>query len=203
MTVVKPEWTFLPGDDEPPNELLARFNEEFLAAGPVGWVQRADDFRWLMSSTWLAPYPWKQEGTTCALYLGSALQACGVQARRHVNTKYAITTWLHVAGFREDDPETEYVEGSWIPEEHLPAAGGLIRGDVVYYCSGTSKTWQAAKDGHVRCLLIGSGDRWKIAEGGGGLPLGTCKMSDGLIDIRVSRARPRRGVWRPSLMVQS
>lgn len=192
-------FVFLPGTDEDANERLARFHEEFLAAGPVEWTgKRADDFKELLTATWLPPIPWKQGGTTCALYQGTAMQAAGVQARRKVNTSYAITTWLKVNGFAEDKPETEYLEGSWISVAKLKAGEPVIRGDIPYFCGGNARTWQAATNGHVVCVTSGSGFDWIIAQGGGSN--GRCSIKTEPVSILDHLGRPLRGVWRPNLM---
>ena len=200
MTDVRPAFVFLPEDDETPNDRVARCHEEFLSAGPLEWTNdRADDFKQILTDTWLAPIPWKQGGTTCALWQGTVLQAAQVQARRKVNPQYAITTWLKVNGFTEDKPETEYVEGSWIPVDKLRADGGPIRGDIPYWCGGGPSTWQAATNGHVANLLTGSGFDWLIAQGGG--TNGRCKIASKPDSILTHLNRPLRGVWRPNLMV--
>ncbi len=202
MTDVRPEFVFLPGDDESANDLLARFHEEFLAAGPIEWTgARADDFREILEATWLPPIPWKQGGTSCALWQGTAMQAAGVQARRKVNTSYAITTWLKVNGFAEDNPETEYLEGSWIPAAKLKAGEPVIRGDIPYWCGGSATTWQAAKNGHVACVTSGSGFDWTLAQGGGSN--GRCSIKTEAVSILDHLGRPLRGVWRPNLMSSS
>lgn len=185
-------FVFLPGDDESANDRLARFHEEFLGPGPSGWVDRAEDFRWLMEH-FLPPVPWKQKGTTCALYQGAALMAVGAQVRRpvpaHEKPKpkaYAITTWVkfHFGG------------EEWIPVERIKSgAEEIIRGDLPYWSNTTSGV-----DGHIGCVRTGEGFTWSTAEGGGGLPKGTCKLSDGAKDILLSHGRHLRGVVRPNLM---
>ncbi len=182
---------FLPGSDESANDRLARFHEEFLAAGPVGWVEREADFRWLMSH-YLPPAPWKQKGTTCALYQGACLMAVGAQLRRPVPPReappkaYAITTWVKFSFSGEQ----------WIPIAKLKSgAEEITRGDLLYWSNTTS-----GEDGHIGCVLTGEGFTWATAEGGGGLPKGTCKLSDGTKDILLSHGRHLRGVVRPNLM---
>lgn len=181
-------FVFLPEDGASANDELERFHEEFLAAGPVEWTgPRAADFRELLESTWLPPVPWKQGGTTCALYQGTAMQAAGLQARRKVNPQYAITTWLKCRGF---------VGPEWIPVEDLKAAGGAIRGDLPYFCGGGPSTWKAATNGHVACVTTGSGLDWILAQGGGAN--GRCKIGDAPVSILSHSGRPLRGVWRPN-----
>lgn len=193
MLDVTPEFVFLPGDDEDANQLLARFHEEFLAPGPVGWEARADAMRWLLEHSWLPPLPWKQQGTTCALYQGSAMQCAGVQARRKVNPKYAITTWLKVGGFHGAE---------WIPRAKLDSGEeNIIRGDLPYWCGGDAHSWPDAKNGHVGCALTGRDFEWATAEGGGAK--GVCRLSAGPKDISTSFGRPLRGVWRPNLMTSN
>lgn len=186
---------FLPEDGASANDELARFHEEFLAAGNVGWVEREADFRWLMSH-WLKPQPWKQGGTTCALYQGSAMQACGIQAQRHVNTAYAITTWMKVG---------EYIQPEWVPFADIESGKNpIIRGDILYWVGSRGmapNVWRKLTTGHVGCVLTGDGFTWKTAEGGGGLPLGTCRMSDAPKDItKTKNGRALQGLWRPNHM---
>lgn len=183
-------FVFLPDDSETANNELARFHEEFLGAGDVGWVHRADDMRWLMSH-FLKPQPWKQNGTTCALYQRGALMAAQLAAPIHVpphrtpSESYAITTWVdfHFGG------------AQWIPIAKLKDGEGIIRGDLPYWSNTTS-----GADGHIGCVRDGSGFTWSTAEGGGGLPLGTCKLSDGRKDISLSHGRQLKGVVRPNHM---
>ena len=185
------QFLFLPGSAESANDRLARFHEEFLGPGPAGWVDRADDFRWLMEH-FLPPVPWKQRGTTCALYQGAALMAVGAQNRRppppyeKPSKSYAIVTWVKFSFSGEQ----------WIPFSKLQnGAEEIIRGDLPYWSNTTS-----GFDGHIGCVLAGEGFTWSTAEGGGGLPKGTCKLSDGPKDISLSHGRRLRGVARPNLM---
>lgn len=196
------------------NNLLAAFHESFLAVGPIEWTgPRAEDFRAILTATWLPPIPWKQGGTTCALWQGTAMMAAGVQARRKVNPAYAITTWIKTRGFVAPEwiPESQIVDSiPEMPQDPLQAAMWklewsnkftIIRGDIVYWCGGTASTWKAATNGHVGCVLTGSGDIWRTAEGGGAN--GRCKLSDAPKDISVHSGRPRRGVWRPNNFASS
>lgn len=182
------EFVFLPDEGASANDELARFHEEFLAAGPVEWTgARAADFKALLESTWLPPVPWKQGGTSCALYQGTAFQAAQLQARRKVNPQYAITTWLKCRGF---------VGPEWIGINELHGTGGAIRGDICYWSGGGPNTWKAATNGHVACVTTGSGFDWILAQGGGAN--GRCKIGDAPVSILTHAGRPLRGVWRPN-----
>jgi len=193
---------FQPHPDESANDRLARFHETFLAPGPVGWGDRPADMRALLEASWLPPIPWRQDGTTCALYQGSALQASGVQARRRVNSSYAITTWMAVNDWSGDE---------WISRERIMAGEPIMRGDIWYICSDAGSMtvggrvykwthWRAALNGHVGCALSGSGFLWRTAEGGGAN--GQCRLSMAAKDL-TKLGRKLQGVVRPNLMDSS
>lgn len=189
---------WLPESGATANEELARFHEWFLAAGPVGWIERADDMRWLLDQSFTnGGALWKMNGTTCAFYQGAAMQTAGIQERRKSPRVTGITTWMAASWF--SGPE-------WIPIGDVFAGKAeLQRGDIPYWC-GYAKSepparWQQALNGHVGCILAGRDFLWTTAEGGGAN--GRCKLSAGAKDVLLHTSRPLRGVWRPNEMRSS
>ncbi len=153
----------------------------------------------------------KNVATSCAMFAGGCCINAGVQEKRPPPRARAITTWAGVRGFVEDNPETEAIEGSWIPAEKLDEHGGIQRGDIFYICSAAGSMgvkgtpsfyswtrWEAAANGHVG-ICLDDGYVTRTAEGGGS-PGGTgCRLSAAAKDIR-KLGRTLRGVWRPNLM---
>jgi len=194
---------FLPEDGESANNSVARCAEEFLAAGEMGYPVRRADYVSVLD------YAYLDEGeeissvaTSCAVWAGAICIHAGAQAPRKRPKRPAITTWLGVLGFVQDDEDTpDLIEGSWIP-----GTQGWTRGDVCYVCSTAGKMgdyvwhrWEDAADGHVIILCNGAGTIWTTSEGGGS-PGGTmCRLSKGPKDIS-KLSRPPRGIWRPDRM---
>lgn len=209
MSDVRPAFVFLREDGETDNDAVARCAEEVLAPGPMGNGLRTEDY-----ASFLDVFGHGKSlvgvSTSCAMFGGGCCIHAGAQDPRPRPKAPAITTWLGVKGFKEDDPDTEdLIEGAWIPIEDL--TDGPIRGDIFYICStagriglGNGKfyewtTWTAAADGHVGVVTVGEGWLWRTAEGGGS-PKGTgCRMSAAPKDIR-RLSKPTRGVWRPNQM---
>lgn len=194
-TNVTPAFEFLPADGESANDRLARYEEELLADGPIGWKERPDVMREFLKSTFSnGATLWKIGGTTCAVFQGGCLIGCGAQDRRPSPHNPAITTWLHASWFSGP---------GWIPVAKLISGEEeIIRGDIAYWCGNdkleAAKGWKAATNGHVGCMREGSGFHWSTAEGGGAD--GRCQLQDSKKDVSNSWTRPLRGVWRPNLM---
>lgn len=127
-------------------------------------------------------------GTHCAIVARACLTLAEVKPPGKRPKVTAITTWLGVSGF-EGDP-------SWRSMADLEARGGLLRGDVLYWANRDD-----GQDGHVGICLT-PGDEpwfWRTAEGGGG-DGSVARMSEAPKDVRFSRGRRLRGVWRPGAM---
>lgn len=207
--MVRPAFVFLPEDGETANDSVARCAEEVLAPGEMGYPVRVADYISFLDGAYLDDgEEISSVATSCAIFVGGVCIHAQVQKPRKRPRRPAITTWLGVKGFVQDDEDTpNLIEGSWIPGKQ-----GWKRGDVVYICStsgsvgkpGTPSyfewhTWEYARDGHVIILRNGSGTIWDTAEGGGS-PGGTiCRLSKGPKDIAML-SRPPRGIWRPELM---
>lgn len=170
------------------NERLARAAEVTLEKGPMSWTQRRDDHvRWLDATfgdglNLLRGIANTHPASTCAVCVGMWAMLGGVQKQRVRPAVPAITTWAGFGGFGGR---------FWIPVNRLR----VRRGDVLYWCGGSDKTWPAATNGHVGVALTGDGWHWTTAEGGGGADGTLCRMSQPK-DIRLSGSRPLRGVWR-------
>lgn len=211
MTDVRPAFVFLREDGEPAGDRVARCAEQALAAGPMANTVRGDDYEAFLSAAYGDGKTARTIATSCAVFAGACCILAEVQKPRGIPKARAITTWLGVRGFIEDDEATEdVIEGAWIPLADLDAPK---RGDVFYICStagsigkkGTPSyyawtRWEAAANGHVGIVLDG-GFVTKTAEGGGS-PGGTgCRMSLAPKDIR-ALGRTLRGVWRPESMAR-
>lgn len=205
MTDVRPAFVFLREDGETNNEAVARCAAEVLAPGAMGNSIRSDDYASFLEGAFGVGKGLIHIATSCAMFAGGVCIHAGAQDKRKPPKAPAITTWLGVRGFVEDDEDTDLIEGSWVPLAELGEAGPL-RGDIVYICSShgtlggrTWTRWQDALNGHVIVLVEGSGWLWTTAEGGG-VPNGTgCRLSAEPKDI-LRLSRPPRGVWRPNLM---
>jgi lysozyme len=173
-----------------PGDRVANYALSVLEFGPMSRTIRASDYRAFIDANFddspSAPV-YATTGTNCAIFARGCLIAAGLKPRGKRPKVTAITTWLGVGWFG--------AEPSWIPND-----GSLTpkRGDLLYWCGGTEKTWPNATNGHVGVLVDGSGWGWVVAEGGG--TNGLCRLSAPK-DIRASVGRPLRGVWRPALMV--
>lgn len=192
-------FVFLRGSDESHNDAHARYQEELLADGPIGWVERPEAMRGFLASTFTNGLgAWKTKGTTCALFQGGALQGSGAQERRPTPTRYGITTWMRASWFSGAE---------WIPWSKLASGEErIIRGDITYYAGNKdpnqpARVWQAATNGHVECALVGDGFSWAVAAGGGAN--GRCALSNGPKDITLSWGRHLRGIWRPNHMASA
>ena len=212
---MNPGIIFLPGDDESANDRLPRFLEEFLAAGAVGKKERPEDYKWLLRHYSDGKTLYNHGGTSCALSLGAACIATGIQAQRPSpggeGKPYGITTWLHAS---------QFVGAEWIHEHEIEIGNKAIqRGDIPYWCFGTKDrwkkdeesgvwkivqhgTWRGDTRGHVACTLVGAGLMWHIAQGGGGPDGSRVKIASepGDISYHYYKERLFRGVWRPDLM---
>ncbi len=184
------------GDGNRAGDLVASVAETWLENGPMGRALQADQYRDFLAGAYEADTPaapvLHSGGTHCAIFARACLSLAGIKPPGRRPKVTAITTWLGVRGF-DGDP-------SWRALADLEAHGGLMRGDVLYWCGTTAKGWQAAKDGHVGICLTGNGWLWKTAEGGGGADGSVCRMSDEPKNVLKSGARPLRGVWRPGAM---
>lgn len=173
-----------------PNERLAAAAEMTLAAGTMSWTQRREDHVRYLTETFgdglalLRGIATTSPASTCAVCVGMWAMLAGVQAKRARPRTPAITTWAGFGGFGG-----RY----WIPRAKLTE---VRRGDVLYWCGGTDKTWPAATNGHVGVALRGDGHVWTTAEGGGGGDGTTCRVSPAPKDIRSHSSRLWRGVWR-------
>lgn len=192
---IEPAFVFLPGDDESANDLLARYAEERLTPGPMGWQERPEAMRDFLTTTFTnGAGLWHLNGTTCALFIGGCLIGSGVQDRRPSPRITGITTWIKASWFSGDE---------WIPVEKLEAGEeSIIRGDIFYWC-GTSRDepkarWTQYTNGHVACARQGDGFVWSFAQGGGAN--GRCALHDPASDVLENWNRHLRGVWRPNLM---
>lgn len=190
-----------------PGYRVALVAHEFLDPGPVGDLYRGDEYERFLDDAFGNGAQLRKVRTSCAVFAAASLIHAGVQGPRKWPARPAITTWLGVRGFVEDDPDTDLIEGAWIPEgEATPQAG-----DVFYICSTAGRMslgggqfytwtrWQDAANGHVGILIDGAGAMWTTGEGGGS-PGGTiCRRSEGHKNI-YEMSRTLRGFWRPSLM---
>lgn len=192
-----------------PGEIVAQVAHEQLDVGPMGSYVRVDDYTRFLDEAFGNGKSLRTVATSCAIFAGACLIHAGIQGRRKWPERRAITTWLGVRGFVEDDPETDLIEGAWIPvDEATPEPG-----DIFYICSErgtislgggkfyTWDRWQGAANGHVGILIEGAGPMWLTAEGGGGKDGTLCRKSDGPKNI-YELSRALRGFWRPSLMLQ-
>lgn len=201
---MRPAFVFLREDGESNNDAAARCALEVLAPGPMGDTLRADDYASFLEGAYGIGKGLIHVATSCAMFSGGVCIHSGSQKQRPPPTRPGITTWLGVRGFIEDDPDTELIEGAWIPTAEL--GDGPIRGDIFYICSTAGRLgaytwtrWEAAANGHVGVCCDGSGWLWRTAEGGGS-PHGTgCRLSAEPKDLR-KLSRALRGVWRPNLM---
>ena len=184
----------MPGDAV--GEAVASVAETWLAAGPMSRKVRRADYQSFIAAAYEADTPsapvFDSGGTHCAIFARACLSLAGVKPPGRRPKVTAITTWLGVAGFEG--------ERSWRSLADIEAHGGLLRGDVLYWCSVARAGWQAAKDGHVGICLTGEGWQWRTAEGGGGTDGSTCRMSSEPKNVRLSGSRALRGVWRPGAM---
>jgi cell wall-associated NlpC family hydrolase len=143
------------------------------------------------------------KGTNCAIFARGCLTQAGVMPMGRRPKVTAITTWLGVRGFAQDDPDTEAIEGAWIPLDELD--GLLLPGDVLFWTGWqgqrTIGEWGGTTNGHVGIVLF-DGDGWMVQTAEGGGPNHLCRKSDAPKDVRLSGKRPLRGVWRPSLLVK-
>lgn len=192
MTVT-PAFVFLRQDSESNNDALARCAEEVLAPGPMADTLRGDDYQWFLDDTFGNGKQLRHKATSCAVFVGGCSIAASVQKKRGWPRINGITTWAGYGWFGSK---------SWIAAKKLAALGGVMRGDVLYWCGGNAITWQAAFNGHVGIARTGSGMLWTTAEGGGS-PGGTCCRLSEPKDISESWKRPLRGVWRPNLLVSA
>ncbi len=209
--MVAPAFVFLRADGETDNDAVARCALEALAPGPMGHTIRGADYENFLSGAYGNGRAARTIATSCAVFAGACCIHAGAQKPRPIPKARAITTWLGVKGFIEDDPDTTpLIEGAWIPSDDLDA---LLRGDVFYICSTAGRInlgggkvyewarWEAAANGHVGIVTTGEGWLWSTAEGGGS-PGGTiCRASAEPKDVR-KLSRTFRGVWRPNLMAQ-
>lgn len=191
-------------------DYVASVAETWLADGPMGATLRSSDYRDFLSGAYGDGATAMHIATSCAVFAGACLILAEVVAPHPIPKARAITTWLGVQGFITDDPETEKIEGSWLPVADLEKHGGPWRGDVWYICSTAGRMpigggqfyvwtrWEAAANGHVGICL---GDHWltRTAEGGGSPGGTTCRISAEAKDIR-KMGRTLRGVWRPAAM---
>jgi hypothetical protein len=158
--------------------------------------ERANDYRMFIGEGFAKDTPaapvFASGGTHCAIFARCCLAIAGLKPRGGRPARTGITTWLGVQGFEGDS--------SWRSRADLEAHGGLLVGDVLYWCSEAAQGWPAAKDGHVGICVDGEGWLWRTAEGGGGSDGSTCRMSAATKDVTLSRGRRLRGVWRPGAM---
>lgn len=192
--------------DLDPGFRVAKVAHELLDPGPIGHKVRPDVYREFIAANFedSVKYPvHDSDGTNCAIFVRGCLTQAGIMPRgRRPRPVTAITLWIGVKGFAKDDPDTEAIEGAWIPIEDLGANGeGLREGDVLFWTGyawqKTMREWGKTTNGHVEILIDGEGWQWVTAGGGG--PHHLCKKSDGPKDVRTSHNRPLRGVWRPAL----
>lgn len=201
-------YVFLREDDESPGAAVARCALEVLAPGPMGATLRRADYLWFLD------YAYADKGeavvdvaTSCAVFTRALLVHAQVRPPKRPPVARAITTWLDVLGFVQDNPDTEELEGCWIPADKLTE---LEQGDIFYICSDrgsithggkvyTWNTWLGALNGHVGACCEGFGWLWRTAEGGGSPGGTTCRLSDEAKDIR-KLSRKFQGVFRPRLM---
>lgn len=201
-----------------PNECVAQVAHELLDAGPMSRAVRRADYLAFCERNFVnggSVNVFGSGGTNCAIFVRGCLVQAGVLEPAPRPKATAITTWVGVRGFVEDDPATEAIEGSWVPRDELGKDGeAVLPGDVMYWCSTAGRmpigggkfyewsTWPAAADGHVGIVGF-DGDGWMHTTYEGGGSNHTCRKSDGPKDIRHSRGRPLRGVWRPNLIAAS
>lgn len=183
-----------------PGERVAQVAHELLDPGPMSRTIRRADYHAFINANFVdtvAAPVFNSGGTHCAIFARGCLTQAGIMPIGRRPRVTAITTWLGVRGFVEDDPETDLIEGAWIPvDEWTPEVG-----DVPYICGGNAKTWKAAFNGHVFILVDGSGPMWTIAQSGGGIDGTLCRKSDDHVNI-FELSRKCRGAWRPALMEQ-
>jgi hypothetical protein len=183
-----------------PGEQIAQVAHELLDPGPMSRSIRAEDYKRFIRANFIdtpAAPVFTSGGTHCAIFARACLTQAGIMPIGRRPLKTAITTWLGVKGFIEDDPGTKLIEGAWIPaDEWTPEVG-----DVPYICGGTAQSWPYAKNGHVFILVDGSGPMWVLAQGGGGKDGSLCRKSDGPRNI-FDLDRVLRGAWRPALMIK-
>ncbi len=164
--------------------------ETWLSGGPMSRTRRASDYRAFLAGAFPVDTPaepvFGSGGTHCAIFARACLTLAGVKPPGRRPKRTAITTWLGVDGF--------VGETSWRSLSDLEAHGGLLRGDVLYWANR-----EDGKDGHVGICLTGEGWLWRTAEGGGG-DGSVARMSAEPKDVRSSRGRRLRGVWRPGAM---
>lgn len=178
------------GNGDRAGDLVACVAETWCEGGPMSRTERSQDYRDFLAGAYGPDDPahptLTSKGTHCAIFARACLTLAGVKPPGKRPAKTAITTWLGVRGF-EGDP-------AWRSRADIEAHGGLLRGDVLYWANLDS-----GQDGHVGICLTGEGWMWKTAEGGGG-DGSTARMSEAPKDVRFSRGRRLRGVWRPGAM---
>jgi hypothetical protein len=193
---VRPAFVFLREDGEGNSDAVARCALQAVSPGPMGRTVRDEDYRSFIDAGFAVDTPsrpvYASKGTHCAIFVRCVLACAGVKPRGTRPTVTGVTSWLGVGWF---------VEPEWIPVDELDA---VLSGDVPYWCGFpgmTQSEWRAAYNGHVGVVLPG-GEGWmhRTAEGGGPPDGSTCRMSEHAKDVRVSNARPLRGVWRPDRM---
>jgi hypothetical protein len=182
----------LGGDGNRAGDAVASVAETWLSDGPMSRTgERAEQYRDFLAGAYEFDTPstpvLHSGGTHCAIFARACLTLAGVKPPGRRPKVTAITTWLGVRGF-DGDP-------AWRSLADLEAHGGLLRGDVLYWANRDD-----GQDGHVGVCLDGEDWLWRTAEGGGGSDGTTCRMSAEPKDVRTSRGRRLRGVWRPGAM---
>lgn len=192
-----------------PNARVAQVAHELLDAGPIGHRVRPEAYRAFIDRNFedsLAAPVYGSAGTNCAIFVRGCLVQAGILPRGKRPAIPAITTWIGVRGFAEDNPDTEAIEGAWIPVEELGELGELIEpGDILFWTGyrwqKSIKEWGPTTNGHVG--LVGfDGHSWIRTTYEGGGTAHRCQRSAEPKDIRESHQRPLRGVWRPALIAQ-
>lgn len=191
-----------------PGERVAQVAHELLDPGPMGWDVRRDVYRAFIDANFddePGDDVFNSKGTNCAIFVRGVLVQAGIFPPGKRPKVTAITTWIGIRGLIEDKPDTEAIEGAWIPVEELDGGNLLLPGDILFWTGyrwqTTRSLWGMTTNGHVE--LVGfDGEGWMHPTAGGGGPRHLCKKSDGPKDVRESHQRPLRGVWRPEKMIR-
>lgn len=186
-----------------PNVLVAQVAHELLDPGPMGWDDRREDYLDFCVRNFVdggSSGVFGTDGTNCAVFVRGCTVQANVMPKGRRPARPAITTWLGVKGFKEDDPETELIEGAWIDIADLEIEPGDILFWTGHRWQKTMALWYPTTNGHVEITLFdGEGFIWPTA-GGGGRRHRCAKQEPH--DVRESHGRPLRGAWRPRLMVR-